>query len=157
MESYGNWWNKNHFLRGESTTLRLKTVECDFALCVCFIWRSFFVLHRTQPRSSVFFCKKPNSWLPVNSSQLGCLVVASQNFLGKCTGTDNPVESKFEELRLPWVSWEKKSLSPTGAPLRRKSGRVRVGDVQKFFRRNQVFHNKRVHSFFFFFSNVYSI
>lgn len=30
----------------------------------------------------------------MSSSQLGCLVVASQKFWGKFTGTNNPVESK---------------------------------------------------------------
>lgn len=156
MESYGNWWNKNHFLRGESTTLRLKTVECDFALCVCVLFEDPFSFYTGRnPGPPFFFVKSPTAGFPWTAANWDVWWLPPRIFLGKCTGTDNPVESKFEELRLPWVSWEKKSLSPTGAPLRRKSGRVRVGDVQKFFRRNQVFHNKRVHSFFF--SNVYSI
>lgn len=52
METDGTDGTKIHFLRGESTPLRLKTVECDFALCVC-VFYSKILFRFTQDATQV--------------------------------------------------------------------------------------------------------
>lgn len=69
METDGTDGTKIHFLRGESTPLRLKTVECDFALCVCVcvcvLFEDPFSFYTGRnPGSPFLLCKNPTACFP---------------------------------------------------------------------------------------------